>query len=296
MASAAFCALLIAHISETDGTPASATRNNAEVAFADADADAGRRGSPTPAMLAHLGLKMDVFQQAVLQNLHNASLLRQEVLNFYRFNFKEQRFLTIGLEASGHQLFETLPIKGYENPGGQASFSANGFERKNRNTNQRNMAVNGLRMWYYPKYLVLIRNPLQHFESFLHRYWRSKYESLSLVYDSWISSATQMQILVHSLIAYRKPMMVVPYEDLCINPSTYKTALAHFLDIHMKKEDLEIWMSQIRIPKTYNIENKLNDSTWGRWSGGGQTHSDFVRVFYTAFRSTNLYDVFSDMW
>ena len=43
MASAAFCALLIAHISETDGTPASATRNNAEVAFADADADAGRR-------------------------------------------------------------------------------------------------------------------------------------------------------------------------------------------------------------------------------------------------------------
>ena len=37
MASAAFCALLIAHISETDGTPASATRNNAEVAFADAD-------------------------------------------------------------------------------------------------------------------------------------------------------------------------------------------------------------------------------------------------------------------
>ena len=296
MASAAFCALLIAHISETDGTPASATRNNAEVAFADANADAGRRGSPTPAMLAHLGLKMDVFQQAVLQNLHNASLLRQEVLNFYRFNFKEQRFLTIGLEASGHQLFETLPIKGYENPGGQASFSANGFERKNRNTNQRNMAVNGLWMWYYPKYLVLIRNPLQHFESFLHRTWRSKYESLSLVYDSWISSATQMQIFVHSLIAYRKPMMVVPYEDLCINPSTYKTALAHFLDIHMKKEDLEIWMSQIRIPKTYNIENKLNDSTWGRWSGGGQTYSDFVRVFYTAFRSTNLYDVFSDMW
>ena len=278
MASAAFCALLIAHISETDGTPASATRNNAEVAFADAD------------------LTMDVFQQAVLQNLHNASLLRQEVLNFYRFNFKEQRFLTIGLEASGHQLFETLPIKGYENPGGQASFSANGFERKNRNTNQRNMAVNGLWMWYYPKYLVLIRNPLQHFVSFLHRTWRSKYESLSLVYDSWISSATQMQILVHSLIAYRKPMMVVPYEDLCINPSTYKTALAHFLDIHMKKEDLEIWMSQIRIPKTYNIENKLNDSTWGRWSGGGQTYSDFVRVFYTAFRSTNLYDVFSDMW
>ena len=91
MASAAFCALLIAHISETDGTPASATRNNAEAAFADAD------------------LTMDVFQQAVLQNLHNASLLRQEVLNFYRFNFTEQRFLTIGLEASGHQLFETLP-------------------------------------------------------------------------------------------------------------------------------------------------------------------------------------------
>ena len=49
MASAAFCALLIAHISETDGKPASATRKNAEAAFADADADAGRRGSPTPA-------------------------------------------------------------------------------------------------------------------------------------------------------------------------------------------------------------------------------------------------------
>ena len=59
MASAAFCALLIAHISETDGTPASATRNNAEAAFADAE------------------LTMDVFQQAVLQNLHNASLLRR---------------------------------------------------------------------------------------------------------------------------------------------------------------------------------------------------------------------------
>ena len=192
---------------------------------------------------------MDVFQQAVLQNLHNASLLRQEVLNFYRFNFTEQRFLTIGLEASGHQLFETLPIKGYENPGVQASFSANGFE-KNRNTNQRNMAVNGLRMWYYPKYLVLIRNPLQHFESFLHRTW-VQIRSLSLVYDSWISSATQMQILVHSLIAY-KPMMVVPYEDLCINPSTYKTALAHFLDIHMKRRSRDMDVTD-SIPKAYNI-------------------------------------------
>ena len=234
------------------------------------------------------------FKKLVLSHLHEKSILREVTINFSNFNFNAgHKFMTVGLEASGHHLIEMLSIEGYPSPGRQWSFSSNAFERKNRDTNQRSFAADSLDAWKFSKYLLTLREPLSHFTSFLHRNWGvRKAETLTTHYDAWISSATQMQIFIHSLVAIGKPMMVFPYDDIYPNKRLYASALAQFLN--MNETQLEGWTGKIRPPKTYDILGKLKIMNWGRWetNSSNRTYHNFAKTFHQAIKSKSLYDIY----
>ena len=236
---------------------------------------------------------------STLHLLHEKSLLINNVKSFESVNFSFGIFFTVGLEAAGHHLIQTMPMrvincsaktKKYgcnKRPGNQLSFSYNGYDRKNKDRNQHNIAIDSLNGWRYMKYLILLRKPYPQFESYTHRYWNINDTTLSHHYDSWISAASQMQIFVHSLVANRHKCMIVSYDHLCTHSHLYHRPFSHFL--HISYHILDNWFRKIRKPIHYDNSFKLTHGNWGRW----KKQNNFRDAFHSAFKKTTLFSVFT---
>ena len=258
----------------------------------------------------HLKHWFDEYVYTVRRELHVDSQLQSVIPLFTNQTFQRDIFLTVGLEAAGHRLFKTLPLNTTscaENecryhsdlcrmkeslcrhqPGDQQSFSANAHERHHRDSNQYSTAQAYVWPWYFPKYLIVLRRALPHFVSFLHRYWNEAIERLDTHYDAWITSATQMQIFVHSLIAAKKPIFVVPYDHFCENTRVYHQPLSFFLSV--PANHLTNWFATVRRPIAYNIHQKLRASDWGRWNSSlDKSFRTFEHRFDRALSRTELY-------
>lgn len=233
---------------------------------------------------------MKKYIASTLLLLHSNSTLRRSVQMFEDNHFPlKTDFLTVGLEASGHHLVEMLPSDVTQNsqkrPGLQYSFPMFSCQRKNKDSNQCSIALQSIQAWKYPKYLILLRNPYMQFSSNLYRFWNTRTHSLTEMYDAWISSASQLQIFINSLVVMQLPIMVVSYENLCEQPQEHMTAFAHFLGVetHMIRR----WINKIRKPKLYDIRNKLLLGSWGRWNVSDRGLEHLKYTFLKAFYSEN---------
>lgn len=227
--------------------------------------------------------------------LHNQSSLHSVLNRFPCEHFEPlSAFYLIGLEASGHHMFYTLHPDAYAGSRiAGLSYPSNAYQRTHPNWNQLSDAIKAdaeAEAWHMPKYIILLRDPLLQFKSWMRRYWRQS-DSISLMYDRWISAASQMQIFVNSLVAMRAPLMVVHYELLAEEPRTFTAAFARFLGTEV---GLNEWLSQIHPPERYAIEDVsfFVDCAWdqGRWKLDACNELSFDEAFEKAFYESIISD------
>lgn len=213
------------------------------------------------------------YTNTTLSCLHKHSDLRAVVAEgFNASKYVDLKFLTVGLESSGHHLVESLSsvLPGTHNIGGQESFPQNNCKRLNLDSAECNPALT-MRHWKENKYLVILRSPLPQFKSVLSRFWHYGNIVLSEMYDMWLSAASQMHIFVTGLIAMDKPIFVVVYENLLNNPAAHVDVFTTFLGCN--RSAIETWVESFHAPtKKTDVGKILRKHAWGRWekpkSGG----------------------------
>mmetsp|Transcript_13160 Transcript_13160/g.19697 ORF Transcript_13160/g.19697 Transcript_13160/m.19697 type:complete len:673 (+) Transcript_13160:264-2282(+) len=185
-------------------------------------------------------------------------------------------FLTVGLEGCGHHLITQLsPRIAGEESGKMNSFSTCGScnlkkyplaKGYNWRLNASAKAANPILDMTVPKFLVLVRDPIDTFSSALNRFFiENDVDSLDKELDNLLKSMSIMSQQINRIPCDRK--LYMSYEWLTRHPDLARLPMAAFLGVETNDPDLEAWFvgilrstkSKVPWPKPLSIRCEGKD-------------------------------------